>query len=503
MLSSHAPHRLLRGLLRTSSVARVQRPLGLARVLVAGLAAGCTRAPAPAEPQTAASGVTAAGLASGTPAVEAAPSSAPRSPEPAAVEVSSASAVGHPVPPSPSPGCGRPSKGAGALVARAGKLQTPFLLTLPEGYDGTRPVPLAFAFHGRTRSHQSMHDTDASQLAAELGPKYAIAYVKSIGPGFDWPHEQRDNLQIFDALYERLLGEYCIDTEQVFALGHSSGGLFSELLSCQRGEQLRGIAAVAGAMTWPECPGRAAALLIHGERDAVVSISRGHAARDHFREANACTDDTTTIGAPGCVAYSGCEPALPVEWCVHAEPTYQNTNHGWPAFASAEIARFFGTLGRVPHPGGSALLANESFDAGSEPWQVTFMGKARGTWAVRNGALCATVDAAGDNPWDAQLAYPGLKLEAGHEYAIDYRVWTSAPSDVRIRLGLEAAPYDEYWQQSIEAGSVPRRVTRRFTLVEAPPGALSLAFQFAGPYARKVPITLCIDEVGVSEAPTR
>ena len=95
-----------------------------------------------------------------------------------------------------------------------------------------------------------------------------------------------------------------------------------------------------------------------------MAISRGHAARDHFREANACGDETTRVGAPGCVEYSGCEPSLPVEWCVHTEPTYQNTNHGWPSFASGEIARFFGTLGRVPHPAGTPLLSNESFDTG-------------------------------------------------------------------------------------------------------------------------------------------
>lgn len=472
----------------------------VASALVICLGAGCTRTPLPAEPQGAAS-ARAAAVASDAPATDVA---VVATPAPAAVEMSSSvTAAGRPVPASPSAGCGRASKPAGTLTARAGKLQTPFLLTLPDGYDGARPVPLVFAFHGRTRSHQSMHDTDASHLADELGKNYAVAYVKSIGVGFDWPQEQRDNLQLFDALYERLLSEYCVDTEQVFALGHSSGGLFSELLSCERADRLRGIAAVAGAMTWPECAGRSAALLIHGERDAVVSISRGQAARDHFREVNECRDETTPVGAPGCVAYSGCEPSSPVEWCVHGEPTYQDTNHGWPSFASGEIARFFGTLGRVPHPAGTPLLSNESFDTTSEPWQVAFMGKGKGKWAVQNGALCATLDEAGENPWDAQLSHAGLKLEPGHEYAIDYRVWTSASSDVRVRLGLEAPPYNEYWQHSVQASSAPRRVTQRFTLVESPPGPLALGFQFAGTYARKLPLTLCIDEVSITQAPGR
>ena len=74
---------------------------------------------------------------------------------------------------------------------------------------------------------------------------------------------------------------------------------------------------------------------------------------------------------------------------------------------------------------------------------------------------------------------------------------------MRVKLGLEAAPYNEYWQQSVEAASTPRRVTQRFRLVEDPPGSLALGFQFAGGYARKVPITLCIDEVSVTQAPSR
>ena len=204
---------------------------------------------------------------------------------------------GRPAPPSASSGCGRSSKASGALVAKAGKLKTPYLLTLPEGYDGKTPVPLVFAFHGRTRNQQSMHDTDASGLADQLGKRYAVAYVKSVGVGYDQPREQSDNLQVFDALHAQLLANYCIDTEQVFALGHSSGGLFAELLACERSPWLRGIAAVAGALVLPECPGRSAALLVHGEHDAVVAVSRGRYARNHFLRANGCTEKSSPVGA--------------------------------------------------------------------------------------------------------------------------------------------------------------------------------------------------------------
>jgi polyhydroxybutyrate depolymerase len=381
---------------------------------------------------------------------------------------------------------------------KAGPLETPYLLTLPDGYDGKSPVPLVFAFHGRTRSHQSMHDSDASGLADELGHRYAVAYVKSLGPGFDQPSDQ---LRIFDALYAHLAGNYCIDTEQVFALGHSSGAAFSELLACERGSRLRGVAAVAGALVLPECAERSAMLLIHGERDAVVPVSRGRAGRDHFLVANGCGREASPIGAPGCVSYVGCEPLLPVEWCEHSEPTYQNTNHGWPSFASAEIARFFATLGRAPRPAGTSLIQNESFDAGSEPWQVGFGGSAKGTSSVKGGALCATLESQGENPWDAQVQYTGLKLEQGREYAIDYRLWTSTASDVRVKLGLDAAPWTEYWVNSVVATPEPQRLRSSFTLSDRAQGTMAFGFQFAGSAAAQLPLTLCIDDLSIALAP--
>ena len=45
-----------------------------------------------------------------------------------------------------------------------------------------------------------------------------------------------------------------------------------------------------------------------------------------------------------CVTYQGCEPGLDIAWCEHDEPTYDDTNHGWPSFASRTIADFLFSL---------------------------------------------------------------------------------------------------------------------------------------------------------------
>jgi hypothetical protein len=44
------------------------------------------------------------------------------------------------------------------------------------------------------------------------------------------------------------------------------------------------------------------------------------------------------------VTYQGCEAGLPIAWCEHDEPTYDDTNHGWPSFASHTIAQLLFSL---------------------------------------------------------------------------------------------------------------------------------------------------------------
>jgi hypothetical protein len=74
---------------------------------------------------------------------------------------------------------------------------------------------------------------------------------------------------------------------------------------------------------------------------------------------------------------------------------------------------------------------------------------------------------------------------------------------VRVKLGRDAAPWSEYWQQAVVASPEPRRVTDHFVLAEQAAGTLAFGFQFAGTYARKVPLTLCVDEVSLTLAPKR
>lgn len=420
-----------------------------------------------------------------SPAVEAQP------PKPLAMS-EAGQAIGSVAPPSPSTGCAKKTGGPeGEGTIAAGGQETPYLVTLPQGYDPSKPAALVFAFHGRTRSHLSMHAGDASQLHEQVGSQSIVAYLKSVGTGWS-----ASSVAPFEALYDRMLSNYCVDTERVFAVGHSSGAHFAHRLACAHSEKLRGIAAVAGGIEQPVCGGRTAAILIHGQRDAVVSISRGRRALQHVLERNRCEETTEPLGSEECRQYSSCDDGLDVVWCEHDEPTYENTNHGWPSFASSAIATFFDSLQRTPLPTGRNLLATPLT---RQTWDATFATPQLGHVQQQPGELCAEVVQAGQNPWDAQLADHDLTLQAGQRYRIDVKLRASAPTDVRLKVGQQTPPYGEVWVQTRQLGTESLRIIDEFDLVEKPAkGAMAFALQTAGPLVKTLPVSVCIQHAWLS-----
>lgn len=249
-----------------------------------------------------------------------------------------------------SAGCGlaNPATGAGSLTIRGA--QADYVITLPPNYDPNTPAPLVFGFHGRNQTHVQFQTQDAQGIQTELGSRAVMAYLKSQGgPGWNFDAEVPPSVEFFEAMYTQMLDNYCIDTSRVFLTGHSSGAYFSYILGCRFGDRIRAVAGVAGEQQAFDCTDqRVAAMLIHGTTDTVVSFEGGQEARDFYLQRNGCDAATVPGNVAPCVAYQGCDPGLPVQWCEHTEPEYfdmgRATNHGWPSFASRAIADFFLTL---------------------------------------------------------------------------------------------------------------------------------------------------------------
>jgi poly(3-hydroxybutyrate) depolymerase len=144
-----------------------------------------------------------------------------------------------------------------------------------------------------------------------------------------------------------------VDESRVFATGHSSGAQFIVQLLCRGESRFKAVAPVASSMycpSWDAIP----ALVIHGRND--MERARTNQDADGRRDlgpylaSNSCQMSSmpvavagcTSGGAavdPGCTAFDGC--SQPLTWCSHDDPSYSNTNHGWPCFASRAMFDFF------------------------------------------------------------------------------------------------------------------------------------------------------------------
>lgn len=224
----------------------------------------------------------------------------------------------------------------------------------PGGSDG--PYDVVVGFHGRTNSNAQVRTYFGLEKAVQRPTLFVYPAGLPAGDGGrDWTGgsssaEPRD-FALFDAIILRLAQLYCLDLGRVFAVGHSLGASFVNALACARGDQLRGIATVAGdaALTGTGCTGQVAALLLHNPRDEIVSIESAAQVRDRLIRTNGLSSDAVSGpgGDLGCVRYGGSAAANPVVWCAHHQDvTWRGRYypHQWPSGAGALIMEFFAGL---------------------------------------------------------------------------------------------------------------------------------------------------------------
>jgi endoglucanase len=153
-----------------------------------------------------------------------------------------------------------------------------------------------------------------------------------------------------------------------------------------------------------------------------------------------------------------------------------------------------------PPDGKHSLIKNASFrDGSSLPWLTSFSAPAKGATDVKNGALCLTIDDKGKNAWDAQLVQRPLVIQQGHTYALDFRAWATAPTTIRPKVGMSGPPYTEYWATRVPIGTEPQRYQSTFTMGGADDKTAEFTFHLAGSLAKTVPVTICIDDLYLTD----
>jgi polyhydroxybutyrate depolymerase len=184
-----------------------------------------------------------------------------------------------------------------------------YQLYVPDSYDGTRPVPVVFDFHGNgSNAVQQMIYGNFEPEADQNG----FVIVAPDGQGADRhfnltgePGLQND-VTMVGALLDHIEAELCVDTRRVYATGMSDGGAMASVLACLAPNRFAAFGAVAVVVYVKGCAGTypVAILAFKGTADPIVPYNGGKIT---------CCGGQSLPGAPTAMAdweaHDGCSPA--------------------------------------------------------------------------------------------------------------------------------------------------------------------------------------------------
>ena len=223
-----------------------------------------------------------------------------------------------------------------------GKERT-FLLDLPNQYDHQKPYAVMLAFHGRTNNNEELRQyTKLNRNQSEFIVVYPQAIILP-NKTHSWAEEE--NIEFIDRILAQVSDSYCIDREEVYAVGHSLGGWFTHKLTCERGDVIRAMAAVGTGGYYGECTGPAASLLLHNPEDWAVSYQSGETAYDIREDVNNCSMQSLAAmqGSFRCESAASCRSGNQTIFCDYSQ-TVGGGTHSWPIGATSVIQEFFSNM---------------------------------------------------------------------------------------------------------------------------------------------------------------
>jgi polyhydroxybutyrate depolymerase len=237
---------------------------------------------------------------------------------------------------------------------------------------------LIIALHGLGGDSRQM--TYFSALHNSSGKKAVVIYPDStrsnqpgIRPGWNAGFccgsgykNNVDDVGFISALIDKMIQDYSVDTQKIYAVGFSNGGMFAQRLATELPDKISGFASVAGSIGTrskklePNSP--VPALHIHGEMDRTVQFGGGPGKSDKnfvwlsfeqtikaWEKANNCSEPVKLqAGEITTTNYKQC--AAPLKTI-----TYAHNAHKWPDWrllniwhkktaGSAQAVEFFNSL---------------------------------------------------------------------------------------------------------------------------------------------------------------
>lgn len=244
-------------------------------------------------------------------------------------------------PPEPEPGAVVPSAGCGTARAlqngrhtiNVGGTNREFILRVPDNYNNQTPYRLIMAYHwlggNATQVAEGGNGGSTEEPYYGLWPlaNNSTIFVAPEGlnsnMGTGWANTGGQDIQMTDAILERIQSGLCIDESRIFATGFSYGAGMSNALACARADVFRGVALYAGAQL-SGCEGGTQPIAYfgaHGISDGVLNITAGREIRDRIARNNGCSatnapEPSRGSGTHICTSFQGCRDGYPVRWCA-------------------------------------------------------------------------------------------------------------------------------------------------------------------------------------------
>jgi polyhydroxybutyrate depolymerase len=222
-------------------------------------------------------------------------------------------------------------------------IQREALVYVPTGAK-TAATPLVFVFHG--------HGGSAEQAARSFAmdrhwPEAISVYMQGLktpgkltdpkGDRAGWQTVSGDegdrDLKFFDAVLARLKKDYQVDTNRIYATGHSNGGAFTYLLWLKRGDIFAAVASSAAVAGYVNQLNPKPVMHFAGENDPLVKFSWQKLMMESLRKLNGCS----ATGEPWdehCTIYSS-QKGTPVVTFIHPG------GHEFNPDAPALMVKFF------------------------------------------------------------------------------------------------------------------------------------------------------------------
>lgn len=228
-------------------------------------------------------------------------------------------------------------------------LERSFLVFVPAGYDGLKPIPLVLNLHGAgsTAAEQVIY-SQLNLVSDTAGFLVVIpdAIDNFWNSGFSFiPPGSPDDVSFLLGLLDSMSTRYNIDPNRIYSTGMSNGGFMSYRLACEASDRIAAIASVTGSMAdnvYASCdPLRVVPVLeIHGTADLTVPFDGGLSSTaipdvvEFWRVHNECPElpvisDFPDLESEGCTVqaqrYFPCR-----DWSEMLLYRIENGGHTWP-----------------------------------------------------------------------------------------------------------------------------------------------------------------------------